>query len=47
MGNIVSKMGRIIAQPYRYYKKRQVDKIYKELFQDDPWDIEIPSIIEI
>lgn len=38
MGNVISKMCGIISQPIRYYEKKRVKNIYKEVFQDDVWD---------
>ena len=35
MGNVVSKMCKFLSKPIRYYEKRKVEKIYKEVFQDD------------
>tara|TARA_B100001027_G_scaffold208494_1_gene173825 strand:- start:1355 stop:1501 length:147 start_codon:yes stop_codon:yes gene_type:complete len=43
MGNVFSKMCHILATPIRYYEKKKVEKIYKEIFQDDIWDSKINS----
>jgi hypothetical protein len=34
-------MTRLLSQPIRYYERRKVEKIYKEVFQDDIWDSKI------
>ena len=48
MGNIFSKMCHVLATPIRYYEKKKVEKIYKEIFQDDIWDSTInPQELEI
>ena len=31
-------MCHVLATPIRYYEKKKVEKIYKEVFQDDIWD---------
>ena len=41
MGNVISKMCQVLSQPIRYYEKRKVEKIYKEVFQDDEWSSDI------
>ena len=41
MGNVISKMCQVLSQPIRYYDKRKVEKIYKEVFQDDEWSSDI------
>ena len=41
MGNVFSKMCQFLTQPIRYYEKKKVEKIYKEVFQDDIWDNKI------
>jgi hypothetical protein len=43
MANVISKMCWIISQPIRYYEKKRVKKVYKEVFQDDVWDSTIYS----
>ena len=41
MGHVFSKMCQFLTQPIRYYEKKKVEKIYKEVFQDDIWDSKI------
>ena len=44
MGNVISKMCQVLSQPIRYYEKKKVEKIYKEVFQDDVWSSDIHDV---
>jgi hypothetical protein len=39
MGNILSKMCYILSYPVRLRERKKVEKIYREVFTDDMFDI--------
>jgi len=42
MGNVISKMCMCLSYPVKYYERRKIEKIYKEVFQDEQiWDAKI------